>query len=431
MNKSKESIYETSYESSIDNLISKCTKCGKCVSKCPVVKHTDIAKIKTKDIQTDLISFLESGDMKENAYRKAYSCMQCFACVDDHCPIGLNPLLINEMVKWKNENNKSEYHDRNTDKDKDENVEIDDYKTQRVLSSIQLSKADYSKISTESKKEKSDYVFFPGCNVYKQPEKILNALDVLDMTGVDYAYMPGLDNCCGDLYNYMGDPIKAATASSKLIDKLSSYSPKKVILWCPTCICRFKYTIDEIMDFPFEVITYSQFIAENLDKLNFVNHIDKKITLHEPCKTSYTGIDLTSVREILSSIPKLELIEMKRHGKDTSCCGSGAITYFLDAFEYVKSERLEEANETNADILVDVCHFCHESFVRAESAYDFKVENYINLLAHALGINREDKYKKYKQMDSVDEILSACRDFIKDSPYSEKKILHILNKEFE
>jgi hypothetical protein len=40
-------------------------------------------------------------------------------------------------------------------------------------------------------KQHARYVLFPGCNVYFQPELILNALDIMDAVGDDYAFVPG------------------------------------------------------------------------------------------------------------------------------------------------------------------------------------------------------------------------------------------------
>jgi Fe-S oxidoreductase len=414
------------YEEIMNNLLDECIECGLCVSACPIVKHTDIADLNPKDIQKDLINFLKTGEMKDTVYTKAYSCMECFRCSDSPCPKGFNSLLINEIIKWKNACNISENSLEEPAKEKD-----DDYMAQKVLASIQVSDMDYEKIFTDSKKQKAKYVFFPGCNVYRQPEKILNALDILDRITDDYAFVPGLDYCCGDLYIYSAKPDKATEVSRKLINKISSYSPHKVILWCPTCSCRFINTISAIEEIPFEIITFSQFLTENIDKLKFVKEINKTVTLHEPCKTSYTGIDLISVRKILTSIPNIKLIEMKHHGENTVCCGSGSVEYFPESFEKMKLNRLKEAQETNADILIDVCHYCHETFVTEEFKYGFEVENYINLVAHALGINREDKFKKYKQSNDIGNILEYCNEFIKDSPYTRKQILDILIKEFK
>lgn len=410
------------YKEVMKKLIEECIQCGLCVSKCPIVEHTDIANLNPKDIQKDIINFFKTGEMRDTVYTKAYSCMECFRCIDKHCPKGISPLLINEIIKWKNECNNSQ------NRVEEEN---DDYMVQRVLSSIQVSKIDYEKIFAESIKQKAKYVFFPGCNVYKQPEKILNSLDILDRITDDYAFVPGLNYCCGDLYSYLGKPDRATEVSRKLVNKISSYSPQKVILWCPTCSCRFIKTISAIKEIPFEIITFSQFLAENMDKLKFLKEINKTVTLHEPCKTSYTRIDLTSVRKILTSIPNIKLIEMEHHGENTVCCGSGAAVWFPESFEKIKVSRLKEAKESNADTLIDVCHFCHETFVTEELKCGFEVENYINLVAHAIGINREDKFKKYKQSNNIDKILEYANEFIKDSPYTQEQIIDILVKEFK
>ncbi len=75
---------------------------------------------------------------------------------------------------------------------------------QRVLASVQVSGSDYNKITTSGNKQSARYVFFAGCNVYFQPEKILNALDIMDAIGDDYTFLPGLDYCCGDSHLFMG-----------------------------------------------------------------------------------------------------------------------------------------------------------------------------------------------------------------------------------
>ncbi len=409
------------YEKIKDSLIEECTQCGLCISKCPIIENTDITNQNPKDIQGDIIKFLKTGEMTSEIYTKAYSCMECFCCIDKFCPKGFSPLIINEIIKWKNECNNNE----------NQREEIsDEYMTQRVLSSLQVSKTDYKKIFSESKKQNAKYVFFPGCNVYKQPEKILNSFDILDRITDDYAFIPGLDYCCGDLHNFSGNLEKSAEVSTKLINSISSYFPQKVILWCPTCSCRFINTINTIEKLPFEVITFSQFIAENIDKLKFAKKINKTVTLHEPCKTSYTKIDLNSIRKILYNIPNIKLVEMKHHKENTMCCGSGALAWFPESFNKIKETRLKEAQATRADTLVDVCHFCHETFVTEELKYGFNVDNYINLVAQALGINREDKFKKYKQWKNIDMILEDATEFIKISPYTQKQIMEVLIKEF-
>ncbi len=57
-----------------------------------------------------------------------------------------------------------------------------------------------------------------------------------------------------------------------------------------------------------------------------------------------------------------------------------------------------EASQTKADVLANVCHHCHNVFVGNEDKYNYSVKNYVSLVAEALGIEREDTFKKYKQI---------------------------------
>lgn len=401
-------------------VLEKCTQCGLCIQKCEIVKQTELAKASPKDIQKEVINFLKDGTKSDTVYTRVFSCMECFKCVDELCPKGLNPLLINEIIKW-------DYRRNNLMEDMYSDPK-DQEATQRVLASIQVSKEEYKKISTESDKDKAKYVFFPGCNVYAQPEKILNALDIMDLITEDYAFLPGLDNCCSDVHIYFGSLEKAHDASQELINKLASYHPEYVIFWCPTCQCRFEKTISQITEIPFKVISFPQFLTKHMDKLSFKKRIEKTVTLHEPCKSAFTGVDLTGPRDVLRKIPGVNLIEMPRHGENAACCGSGAGAFFPKSLQAMRDKRLMEAAQTKVDVLIDVCHYCHEVFITEEAKYDYSIVNYVSLVAEALGIEREDKFKKYKQWGNLNRILEDAEKFIEESPYSREKLIEVLKK---
>ncbi len=89
---------------------------------------------------------------------------------------------------------------------------------------------------------------------------------------------------------------------------------------------------------------------------------------------------------------------------------------------------MNEATYTGADMLVDICHYFHEIFADQEQKYDYAVVNFMALITEALGIEREDKFKKYKQWKDVDKILKDADEFVKSSPYSVTQIREALNK---
>ena len=100
--------------------------------------------------------------------------------------------------------------------------------------------------------------------MYFQPEKILNALDIMDAIGDDYAFLPGLDYCCGDGSFFWGDIEKGAQRAESLIAAVLDFQPETLVLWCPTCLCRIPQTIARALDVPFEILSFPQYLAANM-----------------------------------------------------------------------------------------------------------------------------------------------------------------------
>ncbi len=80
--------------------------------------------------------------------------------------------------------------------------------------------------------------------------------------------------------------------------------------------------------------------------------------------------------------------------------------------------------------MVTVCHYCSQTFAAEEVHYDFSVSNYVNLVAEAMGIRREDKFKKYTHWGDLERILRDANDHIAESPYDSERILEVLQAVF-
>jgi Fe-S oxidoreductase len=409
------------YKNEKQRFIEKCRECGFCAKTCPIVSKTKLNEIKPKAIQSAVKKFLSEGCDSEIVRTRVFSCMECFGCCQGVCPEGLDPLRIHEIIKHelrqKDPDNFPSYDTR------DPNL------THRILASIQVSAAEYRRIFTATPPRQVRRVFFPGCNVYFQPEKILNALDILEQIDPEIAFVPGLDDCCGDCHIWYGDAEKADTIADELFAKIATFNPETLILWCPTCQCRFERTFAPVKRYPFEIVTLSQFVSRHLEKLPIQPTNDLHVTLHEACKSSLTGLDPQGPRPILKAMGA-RLTEMSCHGENAACCGSGAIEKFPEACRQMRDNRLAEAGATGADTLVTVCHFCNQLFHKAQAPQPFQVESYINLLAKALGIAREDKYRKYSHWADTDKIIDDARHCIAASPFSAEQITATITKIF-
>ena len=184
------------------------------------------------------------------------------------------------------------------------------------------------------------------------------------------------------------------------------------------------------MEIPFKILSFPQYLAANMGKLPLIRASARTVTLHEACKSAYTGVDLDGPREVLRQLPGVTLREMENHGKETVCCGSGAICWFPESFAQIRKERLQDAARTEAEQLVSVCHYCNQVFAAEEAHYDFSVTNYVNLVAEAMGIRRDDKFMQYTRWRNLDLILKDADDHIAESPFASERIIEVLKEVF-
>ena len=410
------------YTTEKQRFLENCIQCGLCAEGCPILPYTEISGVSAQEIQEGVFDFMEGGIPNQKAYTKAFACMECFKCTAGMCPEGLNPMLVNELIK-------GEYISRGL-ANRAYGDAMDPNSIHRVLASVQVSRSDYGKITRPSNKQTARYVFFPGCNVYFQPEKILNALDIMDAIGDDYAFLPGLDYCCGDSLLFLGDIAEASQRGETLVGAIADFEPEAVVFWCPTCQCRFDKSIAPALDVPFEVLSFPQYLAANMNRLALSNASAGTVTLHEPCKSAYTEVDLNGPREVLRQLPGVMLKEMAHHGKQTTCCGSGATSWFPESCAQFREKRLSDAAKTNAAYLVTICHYCGQAFAAEEKRFDFSVTNYINLVANAMGIHRDDTFKRYMRWRDLDRILKDADDHIRESPFEKKRIIEVLKSIF-
>lgn len=402
--------------------LQNCTQCGLCAEECPILPYTEVNGMTPQDIQKGVFDFMDSGIPNQPAYTKAFACMECFKCTAGMCPEDLNPMLINEFIK-------DEYIRKGLEKKPYSDARQSE-SAQRVLASIQVQGSEYRRISRSSGRRSARYVFFPGCNIYFQPEKILNAMDIMDAIGDDYVFLPGLDYCCGDSFLFSGEIDEGAKRAEELVNTIAGFRPEAVVLWCPTCQCRFDKSIAPAMDIPFNVLPFPQYLAVNMSKLPLTRAAAGTVTLHEACKSAYTEVDCNGPRRVLRQLPGVTLMEMKHCGQETICCGSGASCWFPGSGVRIRKKRLQEAARTGAKRLVTVCHYCSQTFAAEESRYDFSVINYVNLVAEAMGIQREDAFKKYARWKDPERILRDADENIAGSPFGKERIVEVLQTVF-
>jgi Fe-S oxidoreductase len=99
-----------------------------------------------------------------------------------------------------------------------------------------------------------------------------------------------------------------------------------------------------------------------------------KVTYQDPCFLGRYNKIYEEPRQILRSIPGLELVEMEKNRADAFCCGGGGGNFVMDLLAGSKESparvRVREAYATGADTLAVACPSCLTMFTDAVKAED-------------------------------------------------------------
>ncbi len=83
---------------------------------------------------------------------------------------------------------------------------------------------------------------------------------------------------------------------------------------------------------------------------------------------------------------------------------------------------LHEAAATGADVMATICTGCQQSFAPLEPQYPFEVRSYISLVAEAVGVRREDRFKKYVTSGDISKVVADAQEYIDASDFSPEEL---------
>lgn len=146
------------------------------------------------------------------------------------------------------------------------------------------------------------------------------------------------------------------------ISKFKTKGVKKIVTLDPHAFNAFSQEYPSLGG-NFEVWHYTQILANLMkDKKIPISEYKVKVTYHDPCYLGRHNGIYEPPREVLKSIPGVELIEMSRNRENAFCCGGGGGNFFTDILGVGEESpgriRIREALDTGAEILAVACPMC-------------------------------------------------------------------------
>ena len=169
------------------------------------------------------------------------------------------------------------------------------------------------------------------------------------------------ESCCGESARKVGNEQLFKRLARENIKIFIESGVKNILVSSPHCYHAFKNEYPEFKA-NFEVVHISQYLFEliNQGKLEFTKEYAKKITYHDPCYLGRHNGIYDEPRQVLGSIPGVELVEMADSRENALCCGGGGGRIWMETQkgERFADIRIQQALEVGADVLVTACPYC-------------------------------------------------------------------------
>ena len=335
-----------------------CLECGKCTSVCPVARY-DPAFSPRQMIENALLGF--GNELLFD--KELFSCLTCYTC-QQKCPSDIDfPVFVRQARIMAQDNGQRGICAHSGQLQS----------LARLMTSPVIKQKRLEWLSKEYRvSEDSDILLWVGCAPYFAPifEDIgFNALDItkanlkiLNLMGIEPRLLPN-EKCCGHDALWTGDIETFKKLAEYNAAQIKEAGVKKIVFSCPEGYRTFKLDYPNYINMGCEVQHISEFLAEKMGENGVkFKEIKKKVTYQDPCRLGrHLGV-YEAPRKVLQSIPGIELVEMRHSGGESVCCGTSAFTNCDSYSNMLRAERLCEATETGAELLITACPKCQTHF---------------------------------------------------------------------
>ena len=188
---------------------------------------------------------------------------------------------------------------------------------------------------------------------------------ILQRAGIRFGTLGNLESCCGESVKKAGNGEVFESLAKSNVEAFREAKVKEIIATSPHCYTTFKNDYPK-MGGVFEVSHVTQVLDRLISrgKIEFTQKVNKKVVYHDPCYLGRHNGIYDEPRNVLQSIPGLELADELNARENTLCCGGGGGRIWM---ETLKGERFSDilvaqAVEQGAHILATACPYCILNF---------------------------------------------------------------------
>lgn len=272
-------------------------------------------------------------------------------------------------------------------------------------------------------------VLYLGGNVLRQSHLVRTVVDIFRLLRVDFVAVGGVAYCCGVIHHRNGDKEAGVAMARASLRHMQRFQPERIVMWCPGCIFVYGDLLGLRGAFPFQHV--AEFLVERLDQLPFKQEVLARVAFHCHTGRPQTDTEARCARTLLAAIPGLRLMDLGADPRLGRQC-SGFVRQELgpQRWDDLIASSFQKAVTSGAEIYATLYHGCQRSLCLYEKKYPIKVEHYLTLLGRALGIEHEDRFKKYALLADAQAIWDDVRPYAQANGVSAEEAQAVIHKNF-
>lgn len=361
------------------DVIHRCFRCGYCkfpidwidVNNCPAYARFRLESYSCGGRLWLIRAWLNDQiDWTERLAQIVYSCTACKNCVEK-CPLRFNVDIVDMIIAAR-----SEMVERgsipSTVKQFLENIQ----RQGNPYGNARIKRGEWVDGTGIKQYQGQEFLYYVGCvgsydTRAKETAKTLG--EVLLKVGVSFGVLGNEESCDGNEVSKLGEESLFQLLAEENIQKFKDLGVKKVVTLSPHSYNAIKNDYPKF-DGSFEVFHYTQLLRDLIKggRLDVSGGLNARVTYHDPCFLGRWNQEYDAPREVLNTIPGIELVEMERNREGTLCCGGGGGNFYTDFLGGSEDSpariRIREAYATGASIVAVACPNCLTMFEDAVKA---------------------------------------------------------------
>lgn len=346
----------------------KCTLCGECLERCPVI---GMGKYEARSTMKLLLE-------GKPAPRLFGECTLCFAC-NNFCPEGLRPYeLILERITGDRSRVPAMvpyfFNGRSTP-----NI------FQDLYNRLSLGEREILRRWSEPPPASRD-VLYIGCI----GKLLCGDIDNSHVLRSLPKFGPS-DICCGEIAYRGGIWDAYVDTVERTLARFGELDAERVVCYCASCFNFLSNILPRVYgkEFPFELISLYGWLLEKLDagELEVKRPLDMKAAIHESCYVSELGAGFSEDLRRLYEAAGVRLVEMKHNSEYSLSCGAASIARSWSVPGVIREQhkRYLEARAAGSARLALNCPGCYLTMLGTAWTHGVKLHYMPDELLRAFG----------------------------------------------